>query len=170
MQRDERAGSGVGGSSDDAAAGSREAAAAGTAHLRQRVQASSVRKDCTRAAIADSLRNGPINYKWKKLGGEADPYSCMHLEEVMATKRTRRTAEWTRRNSSRLHALRVKASQVRAPRGNMARQLLQLLPKGTHEMKDNVAADGYVILSALSKKLIRKSTSELSHLRSDGES
>ena len=96
---------------------------------------------CTRAAIADSLRNGPIAYMWKKLGGEADPYSCMPLEEVMATKRTRRTAEWTRRNSSRLHALRVKASQDGAPRGNMARQLLELLPKREHEMKDNVAAD-----------------------------
>ena len=46
-----------------------------------------VRKDCTRAAIADSLRNGPIAYKWKK-GGEADPYrSCMPLKEVMATRR-----------------------------------------------------------------------------------
>ena len=160
MQRDERAGSGEGGSSDDAAAGSREAAAAGTAHLGQRVQASPVRKDCTRAAIADSLRSGPIAYKWKKLGGEADPYSCMHLDEVMATKRTRRTAEWTRRNSSSLHALRVKASQVRAPRGNMARQLLQLLQKREHEMKDSVAADGYVMLSALSKKLIDRWSGE----------
>ena len=160
MQRDEGAGSGEGGSSDDAAAGCREAAAAGNAHLGQRVQASPVRKDCTRAAIADSLRNGPIAYKWKKLGGEVDPYSCMHLEEVMATKRTRRTAEWTRRNSSRLHALRVKASQDRAPRGNMARQLLELLPKRAHEMKNNAAADGYVMLSALSKKLIDRWSGE----------
>ena len=63
----------------------------------------------------------------------------MPLEEVMATKRTRRTAEWTRRtHPARLHALRVKASQDQAPRGNMARQLLELLPKREHEMKENV--------------------------------
>ena len=44
-----------------------------------------VRKDCTRAAIADRLRNAPIAHRWKKLGGEADPCrSCMPLEEVMA--------------------------------------------------------------------------------------
>ena len=55
VQWDENEGSGVGGSSDDAAAGCREAAAAGTAHLGQRVQATpNVRKDCTRAAIAES--------------------------------------------------------------------------------------------------------------------
>ena len=94
-----------------------------------------VRKDCTRAAIADRLHNGPIAYRWKKLGGEADSYrSCVPLQEVMATKRTRRTAEWTRRtHPARPHALKKKASEDRAARGNMARQLLDLLPKSEHE-------------------------------------
>ena len=80
----------------------------------------------------------------------------------MATKRTRRTdAEWTRRtHPARLHALRVKASQDRARHGNMARQLLDLLPKREHEMDDNVAADGHVMLSALSKKLIDRWSGE----------
>ena len=42
----------------------------------------------------------------------------------------------------------------------MARQLVELLPKREHEMKDNVAADGYVVLSALSKKLIDRWSGE----------
>ena len=85
-----------------------------------------VRKDCTRAAIADSLRNGPIAYRWKKLGGEADPYrSCMPLEEVMATKRTRRTAEWTRRNLFFIAAARELLECHRRHRRAVVREPLQ---------------------------------------------
>ena len=54
----------------------------------------------------------------------------------------------------------MKASQDRAPRGNMARQLVELLRKREHEMKDNVAADEYVKLSALSKKQIDRWSGE----------
>ena len=74
VQRDERAGSGEGGSSDDAAVGSREAAAAGNAHLGQRVQASpNVRKDCTRAAIADSLSQRADRQQVEEAGRRGRP-------------------------------------------------------------------------------------------------
>ena len=42
----------------------------------------------------------------------------------------------------------------------MERQLLELLPKSEHEMEENVAADGYVMSSALSKKLIDRRSGE----------
>ena len=160
VQRDERAGSGGGGSSDDAAAGCREAAAAGNAHLGERVASPNARKDCTRAALAESLRNGPIAYKWKKLVGEADPYLYMLLEEVTATQRTRRTAEWTRRNSPGTSSCSAGKSFARSSTAWQHGKLLELLPKREHEMKDNVATDGYVKLSTLSKKLIDRWSGE----------
>ena len=52
------------------------------------------------------------------------------------------------------------ASQDLAPRGNVARQLLELLPQREHEMEDIVATDGFVKLSALSKKLIDRWSGE----------
>ena len=68
----------------------------------------------------------------EEAGRRGRPVSCMHLEEVMASKRTRRTAEWTRKNSSRLRALRVKTSQDRAPGKTTARVVAE---EGTRNEK-----------------------------------